>query len=72
MGLKSSFVVYILLTSFSLNLKAQKPLFEANTTIYVVRHAEKDTGKNPTLTTAGFARAGDLMHKLNNKGIQTI
>ena len=72
MGLKSSFVVYIFLTSFSLILKAQKPLFETNTTIYVVRHAEKDTGKNPTLTTAGFARAGDLMHKLNNKGIQTI
>ncbi len=69
---KSAFIGCILFALFSLNSKAQKPIFSPGTTIYLVRHAEKDTGKNPTLTTAGFARAGDLMRKLNNKGIQTI
>lgn len=50
-----------------------KAQFEGSTTrIYLVRHAEKDTGKNPPLTLAGRERAGDLLRKLKNKNVQRI
>jgi hypothetical protein len=42
------------------------------TKIFIVRHAEKETGKDPLLTAAGNARAGDLMRVLQNEGIQKI
>ena len=42
------------------------------TKIFIVRHAEKETGKDPVLTSAGNARAGDLMRALQNEGIQKI
>jgi phosphohistidine phosphatase SixA len=42
------------------------------TKIFIVRHAEKETGKDPLLTAAGNARAGDLMRALQNEGIQKI
>ena len=42
------------------------------TKIFIVRHAEKETGKDPVLTPAGNARAGDLMRTLQNEGIQKI
>ena len=44
----------------------------AKATIYLVRHAEKDTGNNPSLTAAGQKRAGDLMRMLQQKNIQRI
>ncbi len=44
----------------------------SKTKIYLVRHAEKDTGNNPPLTLAGYKRAGDLMRTLENKNIQRI
>ncbi len=44
----------------------------SKTKIYLVRHAEKDTGNNPKLTAAGYKRAGDLMRALKNKNIQLI
>lgn len=44
--------------------------------IYIVRHAEKvtgkDAGKDPFLTTAGYVRAGELLQELKNKGISRI
>jgi len=44
--------------------------------IYIVRHAEKvtgkDAGKDPFLTTAGYVRAGDLLRVLKNKEISRI
>ncbi len=43
-----------------------------NTTIYIVRHAEKDTGNNPTLTAGGKNRAGDLMRYLKKEKINHI
>ncbi|MEO7265185.1 MAG: histidine phosphatase family protein [Ferruginibacter sp.] len=43
-----------------------------NTTIYLVRHAEKDTGNNPTLTEGGRHRAGDLMRYLKKAKINHI
>ena len=39
---------------------------------YLVRHAEKDTGSNPPLKEAGYARAGDLYRVLKNKKISKI
>ena len=42
------------------------------TKIYIVRHAEKESGKDPVLTAAGNARAGDLMRALKNESIQKI
>ena len=44
----------------------------AVTKIFIVRHAEKEAGKDPVLTPAGNARAGDLMRILQNEGIQKI
>lgn len=44
----------------------------SGTKIYVVRHAEKDTGNNPQLTAAGRKRAGHLLQILQQKNIQRI
>jgi len=44
----------------------------AVTKIFIVRHAEKESGKDPDLTPAGHARAGDLMRALQNEGVQKI
>lgn len=45
---------------------------KVNRTIYIVRHAEKDTGSNPAISQAGKARAGDLYRQLKNKNIQLV
>jgi len=42
------------------------------TKIYIVRHAEKEAGRDPLLTAAGNKRAGDLMRKLQHAGIEKI
>ncbi len=42
------------------------------TKIFIVRHAEKESGKDPVLTPAGNIRAGDLMRALQNEGIKKI
>lgn len=65
---------FILLTIFccAIGLHAQPPLANSKTKIYIVRHAEKETGKDPALTAAGRQRAGDLVRKLKNKHIRRI
>jgi len=40
--------------------------------IYLVRHAEKQSGNDPLLTPAGNVRAGDLLRVLKDKKIQRI
>ena len=40
--------------------------------VYIVRHAEKATGDDPVLTTAGYKRAGDLMRKLRYECLRRI
>lgn len=42
------------------------------TKIYLVRHAEKESGNDPVLTANGNKRAGDLMRKLKDKNVQRI
>ena len=44
----------------------------AATKIFIVRHAEKESGSDPLLTPAGNKRAGDLMRALKNKGIKKL
>lgn len=44
----------------------------AATRVYIVRHAEKESGKDPVLTPGGFKRAGDLARALKNASIQKI
>ena len=44
----------------------------AKTNLYFVRHAEKEAGTDPVLTTNGNKRAGDLMRALKNKNIKRI
>ncbi|MEO5944145.1 MAG: histidine phosphatase family protein [Ferruginibacter sp.] len=41
-------------------------------TFYIVRHAEKDTGSDPSLSAPGKIRAGDLYRTLKNKNIDII
>ncbi len=63
----------IMLLCLQQNLFAQLPQgFNNQTKIYLVRHAEKDTGNNPPLTMAGHKRAGDLLRVLKNKNLQRI
>jgi phosphohistidine phosphatase SixA len=40
--------------------------------IYLVRHAEKESGNDPVLTTDGKQRSGDLFRVLKNKKLQRI
>lgn len=54
------------------NQKKKAAKKEATTTVYLVRHAEKATGKNPVLTEAGEQRAKDLAAFLKDKGITEI
>lgn len=37
-------------------------------TVYLVRHAEKDSGNNPKLILEGYRRSGDLMRLIKSKG----
>jgi phosphohistidine phosphatase SixA len=54
------------------SLTAQTPLLSGKTTIYLVRHAEKEKGDDPELTEIGKQRAGDLMRTLKSKKLQRI
>jgi broad specificity phosphatase PhoE len=63
---------FFLVTLSTLTTFAQKPIFKVGTTIYLVRHAEKDTGNNPPLTKAGFERAKDLLIYLHTKDVSKI
>ncbi len=66
--------INLLALLFSQNLVlAQLPQgITAKTKIYLVRHAEKESGNDPVLTENGKKRAGDLMRKLKDKNIQHI
>jgi broad specificity phosphatase PhoE len=67
------FAIFFMLCTLHFLATAQPPAgITAGTKIYLVRHAEKDTGNNPPLTATGFKRAGDLMRTLKSKNIQRI
>lgn len=63
-------LIFLAVIAFNDTAFAQQ---EASVTkIFIVRHAEKETGKDPVLTPAGSIRAGDLMRALQNEGVQKI
>lgn len=64
--------LFIFLTLVGLQNSTTAQQEPAVTKIFIVRHAEKEAGKDPLLTAAGNARAGDLMRVLQNEGIQKI
>lgn len=62
--------LFLAFTFFENKITAQQ---EATVTkIFIVRHAEKESGKDPVLTPAGYARAGDLLRALKNESVQKI
>ncbi len=64
-------LIFCILAAFQNTLIAQQQ--ETGVTkIYIVRHAEKQTGNDPLLTAAGNKRAGDLLRILQNERIQKI
>jgi 2,3-bisphosphoglycerate-dependent phosphoglycerate mutase len=66
------FLPFLLLVFF-IPAAAQIPAgVSAKTNLYFVRHAEKEAGTDPVLTTNGNKRAGDLMRTLKNKNIKRI
>lgn len=66
-------IAFFLLISAQNITKAQKAaVFGNKTKIYLVRHAEKQSGNDPVLTPAGNKRAGALLLALKDKGIQHI
>lgn len=67
-------LLWPLLALFGLAAKSQVAVTDTSTRIYLVRHAEKepDGSKDPSLSKAGFARAGDLMRTLQDRNIQRI
>jgi phosphohistidine phosphatase SixA len=63
-------IIFLALTGLQNSAAAQQE--PGVTRIFIVRHAEKETGKDPLLTAAGNARAGDLMRTLQNEDIRKI
>lgn len=53
-------------------LALAQPAGDVKRTFYIVRHAEKDTGNNPAISTLGKERAADLYGKLKGKKIDLI
>lgn len=67
------YTLILLLLTLSVSLSFAQTGFErTKTKIYLVRHAEKETGKDPVLTPAGRQRAGDLLRTLKHKNITHI
>jgi phosphohistidine phosphatase SixA len=68
------YTLFFLLINFTGSTAAQQQFWSVNknTAIYIVRHAEKQSGENPLLTEEGNKRAGDLMRLLKDKRIQRI
>jgi broad specificity phosphatase PhoE len=65
-------LIFLFLACSSNFLFAQTGLERTKTKIYLVRHAEKEAGKDPVLTPAGRKRAGDLLQVLKDKHISHI
>ncbi|MEO6670523.1 MAG: histidine phosphatase family protein [Ferruginibacter sp.] len=62
------FVVFFIVKAIA----AQQIPFTKSSKIYIVRHAEKETGDDPGLTEAGKKRSGNLMRTLKDKSIKRI
>ena len=65
-------ILSLILSVGMLLANAQSVKFGNKAKIYLVRHAEKQLGDDPLLTTEGNKRAGDLMRGLQDKRIRRI
>lgn len=63
---------YIAFGLLPTTLLAQQEFLGTKTKIYLVRHGEKETGKDPVLTAAGMQRAAALWQKLKGKEVIRI
>ena len=70
--MKQLLILLISLTGANIIVAQSILPFTANARIYIVRHAEKQTGTDPLLTVDGNKRAGDLMRALQSKKIKRI
>ncbi len=61
-----------ILAGINFHAKAQTAIVPQDGTFYIVRHAEKDTGRNPILSLAGQKRAGDLYRRLEKEHILQV
>ena len=67
------FLILLHIICIANQLTAQvQPLQVKPGKIFIVRHAEKQSGSDPLLTEEGNARAGDLMRTLTKEKIQRI
>lgn len=57
---------------FSTQVDGQDKPFLKHATVYIIRHAEKDTGNNPKLTSAGRQRAGHLVAAMEGNHIHKV
>jgi broad specificity phosphatase PhoE len=68
-----SLIALLLLLFVQQSMVAQVPGWaDKHTKVYIVRHGEKEAGKDPVLTPAGMQRAEDLYQLLKNKDIARI
>lgn len=63
-------LTFLLFFSLANKIIAQQE--NAVSKVFIVRHAEKEPGKDPALTPAGIIRAGDLLRALKDEGVQKI
>ena len=66
------FILLLMFAVASLAANAQPAGITGKAKIYLVRHAEKQSGDDPLLTAEGNTRAGDLMRALKDKNIRHI
>ena len=66
------YLLIVCLAFTQLNAGAQTPAYKDGARIYLVRHAEKQNGKDPLLTDEGNKRSGDLARALKGQRIQRI
>ena len=65
-------LLFVITVLFANKPFAQLPLVNSHTRIYLVRHAEKETGNDPALTKDGMKRAGDLFRWMKEKKLKRI
>jgi phosphohistidine phosphatase SixA len=73
--MKKIIIAIVLIAGYAVSIAQSIPAgVTRSTRIYLVRHAEKGITppNDPPLTTAGKTRAGDLMRRLGNSGIDRI
>jgi len=66
--------IFLFITILGVHPLSAQPYYpqKNKSRIFIVRHAEKEKGSDPALTTEGKRRAGDLVKALHRENIQRI